>query len=347
MKNQLIKPKPRLLVIVGPTASGKSTLALRLARWLGSAQAREKFDVGGAEIVSADSRQIYRGMDVGTAKPRLIAKGKWLMAEGIPHHLIDIKNPNEDYTVAEYKRDAIRAIHKIIARGKLPIMVGGTGLYVKAVVHNLKIPKVKADLVLRRELEAEQKEKGAGFLMGELVSIDPDAAYVVDPKNTRRVIRALEIALGEKKLFSGSRKLGKPLFQTLQIGVGGEKNKLRAQIEHRSREMIQDGLIQEVEKLVKKFCPSTHSTTAQGGEQSRTTELRANALPRAFDAIGYREAIDYLNHKITKEKLIELLTKNTWQYARRQMTWFKKDPKIYWVKSEKETARLVTRFLKN
>lgn len=311
MRKKLVKS--RVIVIVGPTASGKSELALRLAN---------KFN---GEIVSADSRKIYRGMDVGTAKPSKKERGL------IPHHLIDIRNPDQEYTVQHFKADALKVIREIIKRGRLPILVGGTGLYIKAIVDNLKIPKVKPDLVLRRELENEFKERGIEPLIQELVKIDPEAANILDPKNLRRVIRALEIALGEKKLFSGSRKSGKPLFQTLQIGIGGQGNKLRVRIERRSREMIQGGLIQEVQRLIKKFCPST--------------ELRTNALPRAFDAIGYRETIDYLGHKITKEKLMELLTKNTWQYARRQMTWFKKDPKIYWVKSEKEAMKLAADFL--
>ena len=326
MTKKLVKPK--IIVIVGPTASGKSELALRLAN---------KFN---GEIVSADSRQIYRGMDVGTAKPSKKERGL------IPHHLIDIKNPNREYTVQHFKADALKVIREIIKRGKLPILVGGTGLYIKAIVDNLKIPKVKPDFVLRRELENEFKEKGIEPLIQELVKIDPDAACIVDSKNPRRVIRALEISLGEKKLFSGSRRLGKPLFQTLQIGVGGEGNGLRARIERRSEEMFQGGLIQEVERLVKKY-PSTSSGQAPSASFDKTQDksLGASGLPRAFDAIGYRETIDYLGHKITKEKLMELLTKNTWQYARRQMTWFKKDPRIYWVKNEKEAMKLAAEFL--
>jgi tRNA dimethylallyltransferase len=166
--------KPKIIAIVGPTASGKTALGIALAR---------KFR---GEIVSADSRQIYRGMDVGTAKPTEEER------RAIPHHLIDIKDPNEDYTVANYQRDAIAAINDIIARGNVPLLVGGTGLYVRAIVENLNIPKTVADPKLRAQIEKDIAAVGLVTVFKRLVALDPEVAYVVDPKNPRRVVRALE-----------------------------------------------------------------------------------------------------------------------------------------------------------
>jgi len=287
----------KLIVIVGATASGKTDLSIKLAK---------KFD---GEIVSADSRQIYRGMDIGTAKP--------LDLQGIPHHLLDIKNPNEPYTVAEYKEDAVKIIQDIQKRGKLPIMVGGTGLYIKSVVENLDIPKIEANLKLRKEIESEIEKEGLEYVFNKLIKLDPEAAYIVDPKNPRRVVRALEIALLTKKPFSQQRKKGDPLFDVLEIGVSVDKDTLRERIDQRVDQMMKGGLIKEVEGLYKKY----------GSQQ-------------AFDAIGYREIIEFLNKKITLEQAIENMKLNTWHYAKRQMTWFNADKKIIWTESLKEALAL-------
>ena len=297
--------KPKLIVIVGSTASGKSALAIKIAR---------KFN---CEIVSADSRQIYRRMDIGTAKPP-----KKEMDE-IKHNLIDIKNPNEEYTVADYKKDAVKAIGKIIKDGKLPILAGGTGLYIKAVVENLKIPEVKPNPALRKKLERRIGKEGLEKLFRELVEFDPEAAYIVDGKNPRRVIRALEIALTTKKPFSAQRKKGEPLFDALKIGITIPWEKLREKIETRVDEMVKDGLVNEVDGLIRKY----------GNKQI------------AFDAIGYREIISYLNGNITLPEATELIKKNTSAFAKRQMTWFGKDKEIKWIKNEKEAVALVKKFL--
>ncbi len=188
-----MKQKRSLIVILCPTASGKSALAIKIAHKLNG------------EIVSADSRQIYRGMDIGTAKP---TKKEMV---SVKHHLIDIKNPNEDYSAGQYKKDAIKAINGIIEKGKLPILVGGTGLYISAIVNNLEIPEIKENKRLRLKLQKEIDKKGLDFVFNKLVSIDPEAAYIVDPKNPRRIIRALEIAMVSGKKFSEQRKAGKPL----------------------------------------------------------------------------------------------------------------------------------------
>lgn len=297
---------PKLIVIIGPTASGKTGLAIKIAK---------KF---GGEIVSADSRQIYRGMDIGTAKPP-----KKEMA-AIPHHLIDIKNPDENYTVAEYKKDAVKAIRKIIKKNKLPILIGGTGLYIKSVIDNLDIPNVPPDAKLRARLEKEIQKKGLAFVFQKLVRLDPEAAYIVDPRNPRRIIRALEIALKTKKPFSAQRKTGRPIFDFIEFGIYWPKEKLDERINKRVDLMMREGLLKEVDGLVKKFGASRQS----------------------FDAIGYREIIDYLNGKTTLAETMELMKKNTKNYAKRQMTWFKKDEKIRWVKSKKETEKLAAEFIR-
>lgn len=310
-----------VIVIVGPTASGKSALAIKLAR---------KF---GGEIISADSRQVYRGMNIGTAKPT----PKEMAATS--HYLIDIKNPDENYTVAEYKRDAVKAINKILKNKKLPILVGGTGLYIKALTDNLNIPEVAPDPKLRKKLEKEIKKYGLKYLFEKLVKLDPEAAYIIDPNNPRRIIRALEIAVKTKKPFSNQRKVGKPLFNFLEIGIGRPKNILNKRISKRVDLMIKEGLIGEVKNLIKKY----------GSKQ------------QSFDAIGYREIIECIKNKKCSyssdrrkshkfngdilEEIKNLIKKNTRNYAKRQMTWFNKDERINWVKNQKQAEKLAKNFL--
>ncbi len=316
MKSKSDAYKPRILVIVGPTASGKTALAIKLAKKLGG------------EVVSADSRQVYRGMDIGTAKPQLVncdkpssraqAEGEKetrksdavshvacrMSPEGIIHHLIDIKNPDEDYTVAKYKSDAIKAIRGILKRGKLPILVGGTGLYVRAIIDNLDIPRVEAKPELRRKLEKEMQSKGLEFLFKKLVELDPEAAYIVDPKNPRRVIRALEVTLATGKPFTAQRTKGAPLFDARTINMKVPPRTLRRRIEKRVDGMMRDGLVEEVNRLYKKY-----------------------GNVKALDAIGYREIIDYLEKKTALNEAVRRIKVRTWHYARRQMTWFRKKRK--------------------
>lgn len=299
--------KPKILVIVGPTASGKTDLAIKIA---------QKYK---GEIVSADSRQIYRDLNIGTAKPTMAEMKK------VKHYLIDIKNPDEEYTVAQYKKDAIAAIKKILRKGKMPILIGGTGLYIKAVVDNLEIPEVKPNPRLRRKLEKELKTKGLPHLYEKLIKLDPEAAYIIDRNNPRRVIRALEITLATSKPFSSQRKSGKKLFDALKIGVDSPREKLKARIYKRVDKMIELGLINETKQLLKKY-PAD--------------------LP-AFDAIGYRELINYLQGKISLPEAIDLINKNTWHYAKRQMTWFKKDKETIWIKNKGEAEGLLRDFSKD
>jgi len=285
------KSLPRIIAIVGPTASGKTTLGIALAK---------KF---GGEIVSADSRQIYRGMDIGTAKPTAAER------RAVPHHLIDIRDPDEDYTVADYQRDAFTAIQAIIARGKVPFLVGGTGLYIRAVVENLDIPKVQADPGLRAQIETDIARDGLPAVFKKLVALDPEAAYVVDPKNPRRVVRALEVALATGEPFTTQRTKNAPLFDTLTLGLNPSPEVLRERIDRRVDEMFRDGFAKEVKMLVKKY----------------------GASAPAFNAIGYREVIEYLSATLSLEDAIAEIKINTWHYAKRQMTWFKKDRSTRWI----------------
>lgn len=320
-----VKINNKLLVILGPTASGKTALAIKIAKKLALSKI-EGFN--GAEVVSADSRQIYRGMDIGTAKPKLNpptgGRDSKLEIQGIIHHLVDIKNPNESYTVAEFKDDAVKIIKDIQARRKLPILCGGTGLYIDAIVKNLDIPRVPPNPGLRKKMEKELKKRGVGFLYKKLVKLDPEAAYIIDPQNSRRIIRALEVMLATKKPFTSQRRRGKALFKTLQIGVSKDREKLNKIVDKRVDRMIKNGLVREVKNLIKKYPKN---------------------LP-AFDAIGYREIIRYLDKKISLNEAIAEIKKNTRRFAKRQMSWFRRDKSIEWAKNQKNTESLVRKFLK-
>ncbi len=295
---------PKLVAIVGPTASGKTALAQKLAKTFRG------------EIVSADSRQLYRGMDIGTAKP----SKKEL--KQIKHYLIDVKNPDQNYTLAQYQKDALRAIKPVLKRGKLPFLVGGTGLYVSAVVENWLIPKSRPNKQLRAKLMKDLQKHGLNYLFGKLTTLDPEAAYVVDPKNPRRVIRALEVSLTTKKPFTAQRLKGRPLFEVLLLGRKHSQKKLGKRIEQRIKLMVNQGLLSEVQRLVSKY----------------------GFRVKPFDAIGYREVIAYLKGQITLAEAINLITKNTWQFAKRQDTWFKRLP-VVWVKSQKQAEQKVKEFL--
>jgi tRNA dimethylallyltransferase len=296
---------PKLIAVVGPTASGKTALGIALAHRFGG------------EIVSADSRQIYRGMDIGTAKPTAAER------RAIPHHLIDIKNPDEDYTVADYQRDAIATINNIIARGKLPIIVGGTGLYVRAVLENLDIPKTVAEPELRARIEKNITEVGLAAVFKKLATLDPEAAYVVDPKNPRRVVRALEVALATGVPFTAQRTKRAPLFDALVLGLNPVPELLRERIDRRVDAMMRDGLVSEVARLVKKY----------------------GRAPTAFDAIGYREIIAHLDGTVPLKDATAAIKINTGHYAKRQRTWFKKYGSVKWIKNIEDVALITKTFL--
>jgi len=298
------------VVILGPTASGKTDLAIKLAK---------KFN---GEIVSADSRQVYKEMNIATAKPLQNQKSKIknqkYLVNGVPHYLVDIIYPDKEFNVVIYKKLAQKAIKDIQKRGKLPFLVGGTGLYIWAVIDNLKFPKVKPQKKLRKELEKKSKKE----LFQIYKKLDPKGAKFIDKENKRRLIRAIEVCKVTGKSFWEQRKKGKPLFDVLQIGIKLEKEKLKKRIEKRINKMFKLGLEKEAKKLFEKY-----------GE-----------IP-PLQTIGYQEFKDFFEGKITKKEVKEKIILHTLQFARRQITWFKRDKRIHWISEDKEAENLIQKFL--
>jgi tRNA dimethylallyltransferase len=284
-----------LVAVVGPTGVGKSRVALDLAR---------AFD---GEIVSADSRQVYRYMDIGTAKP---TKKELSL---IPHHLIDIINPDEDFSLAQYQLLAYQAISDIQGRHKLPILAGGSGLYVWAILEGWRIPGVAPDPELRRRLE----EVGKDELYAELVQVDPVAAQRIDPANVRRMIRALEVYKGAEAPISRLQLKTKPLANALIIGLTTDRAELYRRIDLRVDEMIERGLVDEVRGLL-----------------DRGYDL---ALP-AMSGIGHRQIAMHLRGELSLPAAIQQIKYETHRLVRHQYSWFRlKDDRIRWFDIEKET----------
>ncbi|NQV12969.1 MAG: tRNA (adenosine(37)-N6)-dimethylallyltransferase MiaA [Parcubacteria group bacterium] len=291
------KKLPQLIVILGPTASGKTGLSLSLA---------QNFN---GQIISADSRQIYRGMDIGTDKTT---------DSDIPHHLIDIANPDEEFTLSDYQQAAFKIIES--EPTKLNFLVGGTGLYISAIVDNLQIPAVKPDEKLRSKLQKMSSKK----LLAELKKLDPVSAQKIDPQNKRRLIRAIEVCQVTGQPFSEQTTKGEPRVEALQIGLDVPREKLYTRINQRVDEMITAGLVDEVKNLL-----------AKGYSKD---------LP-AFSGIGYKEIISYLEKEISLDEATELIKRNTRRYAKKQLTWFRRDKNIRWVKNYQEAEKLVENFL--
>lgn len=292
--------KPLVIVIVGPTASGKSDLAVKLAK---------KFK---GEIISADSRQVYRRLDIGTGK---ITKKE--MA-GIPHYLLDVASPKKQFTVVEFKRLAEKKIAEILRKNKLPIIVGGTGFWIDALILNLSLPNVPPDQKLRRRLSPKKPHE----LFEILKKIDPKHAKKIDCKNPRRLIRAIEVATALGKIPPVKRQ---PLYNALWIGVALPKKKLYERIRARLQKRLDSGMINEARSL-RKF----------GLSWKRFYEL----------GLEYKFLADFLKKKIGKKEFIENLSRSIRQYAKRQTTWFKKNKKIRWIKTRGEAEKLTVNFMK-
>ena len=279
--------KRKIIVILGPTASGKSALGVKLAKKING------------EIISADSRQVYKGLDIGSGK---ITKKEM---SGIPHYCLDIISPKKIFTVIDFKKCADKAIEKIFAKNKTPIIVGGTGLYIQAIVDNIILPEVKPNWKLRKELE----KKTTGEMFKMLKKLDPERAKNIAPKNPRRLIRAIEIAekLGKTpKLMSMSRRD----LDIRQIGIKLPDEILKINIEKRIKKMLKGGLVAETKKLKK-----------SGLSWKRIYEL----------GFEYKYSALFLRRKISKDEMLAKMLIENWQYAKRQMTWFKRDKRIKWI----------------
>ena len=286
--------KPKVIVICGPTASGKTKLSIELAKKING------------EIVSCDSMQIYKDMTIGTAKPTVEEM------QGIKHYLIDCVSPETRYSVADYKKDAEAAIKEILSKGKVPIIVGGTGLYLESLVYNIEYNEIEVDLKYREKLENRMTEEGLESLYNEASKIDPEAASKNSKNDKKRIFRILEIYHSTNKtkteLEIESRK-NKPEYDYILFGITMDREKLYERINLRVDIMIKEGLIEEVKKLVEKY----------------------NNMPTALQGLGYKEVVEYLDGKLTKEEMIDKIKMETRRYAKRQLTWFRKYDNLTWI----------------
>ncbi len=296
--------RSKIIVILGPTASGKSDLAVKIAQR------------SNGEIISADSRQVYKNLDIGSGK---ITKKEM---RGIPHHLLDIASPKKTFTVTQYQKLAKKAIKKILAKGKIPIICGGTGFYIDSLIYDYQLPIVPPQPKLRKRLEKKSIEE----LFKKLKKLDPRRAGDIDRRNKRRLIRALEIILTTKKPIAVLRKYQdkKTSYDFLKIGIKKLPEELKKLIIQRLKKRLKQGLIKEVKNLHKK-----------GLSWQRLDNL----------GLEYRYVSRYLRGLISKEEMVKTLEKEIYRYAKRQMTWFKRNKEIKWVERRKDASKLVKKFL--
>lgn len=318
----------KIVCVVGPTASGKTALGIALAK---------KFN---GEVVSADSRMVYRGMEIGTAVPQ----GEWqvippqrdpalavaggglrvLIVENIPHYIVGVVEPNEAFTVVDWRTRAIAAIDDILKRGKLPIVVGGTGLYFSVLLNNFEIPEGEQNISLRKKIEEDWKiGNRKSEIVNQLLRLDPQAAQKVDLKNPRRVARALEVCHATGKPFTAQLKKKAPVFEALQIGLTVQKEELDKRLMDRTQQQLHDGLLEEVKKLKQLY----------GCDEP------------AMRGFVYKEMCQYLVGELSLEKAKELIDLRNRQYAKRQMTWFRRDKHIEWVQGYAQAHELVEKFI--
>lgn len=293
MEQDMSAGRGTLPVILGPTATGKSDLALELAM---------HFD---AEIVSGDSMQVYRGMDIGTAKLPEAER------RGIPHHMLDIIDPEQPFSVADFRELAAAAIRDIQGRGKLPLLTGGTGLYIDSLLYPYNFaPETAARPGLRRELQAEYQASGAEAMHQRLAGLDPEAAGRIHPNDAHRLIRALEVRISSGRSISDIQREKPPSpFRPLLIGLTLPREQLNARIDQRVERMIEAGLFDEVQALLSRGV-SRDAVSMQG--------------------IGYRQSAAYLCSELSREEAIEQIKRDTRRFAKRQMTWFKRNEDINW-----------------
>ncbi|MEN8173485.1 MAG: tRNA (adenosine(37)-N6)-dimethylallyltransferase MiaA [Chloroflexota bacterium] len=292
-----------LIIILGPTAVGKTEISLRLAASLGG------------EIISSDSRLFYRGMDIGTAKPSPAEQAR------IPHHLVDVANPDQVWSLAMFLGAAHQIIADIHARGKLPFLVGGTGQYIRAIVDDWQLPEVQPDPKLRVALERWADEIGTPALYSRLMSIDPSAAARIDSLNLRRIVRALEVILSSGQLFSTQKGHGESPYEIIQLGLIRPRKELYERVDARIEQMLDKGLLEETKALLDRgYSPD---------------------LP-PLSAIGYQQMIYHLNGEISLEEVVTQMKRTTRRFVRKQANWFKADdPKINWFQAGSDTAELM------
>ena len=301
--------KPKVIVICGPTASGKTSLSVELAKKCNG------------EIISADSMQIYKEMNIGTAKvtPEEM--------QGIKHYMIDIVSPIERYSVAEFKVQAEKAIEEILKKGKTPIIAGGTGLYVNSLIYNIQYNDIKIDEEYRKYLEERVEKEGLQSLYEEAKKIDFEAMKSISQNDKKRILRVLEMyhQTGKTKteLEKESRK-EEVKYDYKVYAINWEREELYKRINKRVDIMIEQGLIEEVENLLKKY----------------------NKFPTAMQGLGYKEVVEYLDKKITKEEMIEKIKMETRRYAKRQITWFKKIENVKWIQGNETISNNINLILK-
>ncbi|MFF6778874.1 tRNA (adenosine(37)-N6)-dimethylallyltransferase MiaA [Streptomyces sp. NPDC012637] len=288
-------PASRVIAVVGPTAAGKSDLGVFLAQQLGG------------EVVNADSMQLYRGMDIGTAKLTMEERG------GVPHHLLDIWDVTEAASVAEYQRLARAEIDRLLAEGRTPILVGGSGLYVRGALDVMEFPGT--DPELRARLEAELEERGSGVLHARLAAADPEAGRAILPSNGRRIVRALEVIEITGKPFTANLPGHDSVYDTVQIGVDVARPELDARIATRVDRMWEAGLVDEVRAL-----------EARGLREGRT----------AARALGYQQVLAALAGECTEDEARAETIRATKRFARRQDSWFRRDPRVHWLSGAAE-----------
>jgi len=304
-----VRSKPPLILIVGPTAVGKTEISIQLA---------ERLD---GEIVSVDSRLFYRGMDIGTAKPTTDEQAR------VPHHLIDIADPDETLSLAVFQQKAREIIGDIHTRNKLPFLVGGTGQYVRAVIQGWTPPEVEPDEDMRNELESQKEEYGVYWLYEKLMNLDPEAAEKIDPRNYRRTIRALEVIMTTGKKFSEQRGQSDSPYHLVMIGLTRPRDELYQRVDARIEIMFANKFIVEVKGLLEKgYSPS---------------------LP-TMSAIGYRECVSVIKGELTEEQAKVQIRHATRVYVRRQANWFKEsDPNIRWFKVEDGVIEKIESYIKD
>ena len=291
--------KEKVIVICGPTASGKTALSIELAKRING------------EIISADSMQIYKYMDIGTAKPT-----KEEM-QGIKHYLLDFVSPEDRYSVAQYKQDAKKAIKEILSKGKVPIIVGGTGLYVDSLIYEIEYSDIKIDEGYRKQLEEIVKEEGLEKLYKRAIEIDPLAMEKISPNDKKRIMRILEIyqSTGKTKTEQEAESRKNPVEYDYKVfAINWDREILYQRINKRVDIMIEQGLIEEVKSILEKY----------------------DKFPTSMQGLGYKEVVDYLNGNYTKEEMIEKIKMETRRYAKRQLTWFRKNKEMIWLDGEND-----------